>query len=187
MSDILFVSSQPIPMEFAQLCRRAGYAVTDWAKSGNEARRLYRARNYAVVVVNTPLIDELGDRVALDAFMSTTSNSIVIAKPDIANSLEEKMDFNGVVIVTRPVSLRAIYRVLTLFKAQERRLAVLTDQNRKLQEKVEEIKLVSRAKMLLMEKLHMSEDEAHRHLDKTSKDQRRTKKDVAESIINMYL
>ena len=41
--------------------------------------------------------------------------------------------------------------------------------------------------MLLMEKLKMTEDDAHRHLDKTAKDQRITKKEVAENIINMYV
>ena len=121
------------------------------------------------------------------SFTATTSNSIVIAKADLATSLEEKMDYNGVVVLAKPVSAREIYKILALFKAQERRTAILIDQNRKLQDKIEEIKVISRAKMLLMEKLHLSEDEAHRHLDKTSKDQRRTKKDVAESIIKMYM
>ena len=40
--------------------------------------------------------------------------------------------------------------------------------------------------MLLIEKNHMSEENAHKHIDKTAKDQRRTKREVAQSIIEMY-
>ena len=88
MSEILFVSSVEPPQELAQMFRRAGYGTIDFAKSGNEARRKYAARNYSVIIVNTPLVDELGDRVALDCFNSTTANAVVIAKSEIASSLE---------------------------------------------------------------------------------------------------
>ena len=177
MSEILFVSSIEPPQELAQMFRRAGYGTIDFAKSGNEARRKYTSRNYSVIIVNTPLVDELGDRVALDCFNSTTANAVVIAKSEIASSLEERLEYNGVIVFSKPVSARAMYKVLSLFKAQEKRMAILMDQTQKLKDKVEEIKLVSRAKMLLMEKLKMTEDEAHRHLDKTAKDQRVTKKE----------
>ena len=187
MSEILFVSSTDMPLELAQMFKRAGYGTIDCAKSGNEARRRYAARNYSVIIVNTPLVDELGDRVALDCFNSTSANAIVIAKSEIASSLEERLEYNGVVVFAKPVSARAMYKVVSLFRAQEKRMAILLDQNQKLKDKVEEIKVVSRAKMLLMEKLKMTEDDAHRHLDKTAKDQRITKKEVAENIINMYV
>ena len=61
MSEILFVSSVDMPQELAQMFKRAGYGIIDCAKSGNEARRKYASRNYSVIIVNTPLVDELGE------------------------------------------------------------------------------------------------------------------------------
>ena len=40
--------------------------------------------------------------------------------------------------------------------------------------------------MILIEKNKMTEEVAHKHIDKTAKDQRRSKKDVAKAIIDMY-
>ena len=49
-----------------------------------------------------------------------------------------------------------------------------------------EIQLINRAKLLLIEKLGKSESEAHRFIEKQAMDLRKTKKEVAESIIGTY-
>ena len=49
---------------------------------------------------------------------------------------------------------------------------------------LEETKLVGRAKIILMEKMRITEPEAHRYIEKEAMDSRRTRKEVAESIIN---
>jgi two-component system, response regulator PdtaR len=96
------------------------------------------------------------------------------------------MESNGIVVFAKPVSGSLLYKVLTIFKAVDRRMSVVLEKNKKLEDKIEEIKLVSRAKMILMSKMGISEEEAHKHLDKTAKDQRKTKREIALAIIQMY-
>ena len=51
---------------------------------------------------------------------------------------------------------------------------------------MEEIRLVNRAKLLLMEHLKMSEAEAHRHIEKAAMDACVKRRNIAEQIIRTY-
>ena len=55
-----------------------------------------------------------------------------------------------------------------------------------MEEKMEEIRLVNRAKLLLMEHMKMSEPEAHRYIEKQAMDRCISKATVAQNIINTY-
>ena len=71
--------------------------------------------------------------------------------------------------------------VMVLAKAE------LFDQvNQKLRTKMEEVRIVARAKCILVEYLRMSEQQAHRYIEKQAMDMRTSKKDVAENILKTY-
>ena len=63
---------------------------------------------------------------------------------------------------------------------------VLQRENVKLQQKIEEIRLVDRAKCCLIQYLNMTEAQAHRHIEKQAMDTRRTRREVAEGILQTY-
>ena len=49
-----------------------------------------------------------------------------------------------------------------------------------------EIRLVDRAKCILIQYLDMTEKEAHRHIEKLAMDKRKTRREIAESILRSY-
>ena len=53
-------------------------------------------------------------------------------------------------------------------------------------EKIEELRLVNRAKWLLIECLHMTEPDAHRYITRQAMEQRTGKREIAENIIRTY-
>ena len=55
-----------------------------------------------------------------------------------------------------------------------------------IEEKREEIRIVNRAKLLLIEQLKMTEKEAHRYIEKHAMDRCVTRRDIAEKIISIY-
>ena len=55
-----------------------------------------------------------------------------------------------------------------------------------IEEKMEEIRLVNRAKWLLIEELKMTEQEAHRYIEKQAMDRCVTKRVVAVQILSTY-
>ena len=65
-------------------------------------------------------------------------------------------------------------------------MQVLSSQTTKLKVKMEEIKLVNRAKMLLMQNMSMAEAEAHRFIEKEAMDTGQKKIAIAENIIKRY-
>ena len=67
-----------------------------------------------------------------------------------------------------------------------KRILGLRDQNIKLQKKIDEIRIVNRAKFALMQYLQFTEQQAHRYLEKQAMDMRKTKKEIALEIIKIY-
>jgi response regulator NasT len=65
-----------------------------------------------------------------------------------------------------------------------RDLEVMRKENHELKRRLESRKLVDRAKALLIEHLGLTEPEAHRRIQKTAMDTRRTMADVAMSVLS---
>ena len=71
----------------SQLCR---------AMAGSEARRALVDGEFDLVLVNTPLPDEFGHELAQLAAGETTAGVILLAKAEIADSVAEKVEDDGV-------------------------------------------------------------------------------------------
>lgn len=66
------------------------------------------------------------------------------------------------------------------------RLARLKKENSRLVQRLEDIRVITRAKCLLIEYLNMSELAAHKYIEKQAMDLRITKKEVANRILKTY-
>ena len=55
-----------------------------------------------------------------------------------------------------------------------------------IEEKMEQIRLVNRAKWLLIGELKMSEPDAHRYIEKQAMDRCVSRREIAENIIKTY-
>jgi response regulator NasT len=90
----------------------------------------------------------------------------------------------GVLTVPKPVENRNLYAAVKLVTAAAAKLSSEEKKIQKLQDKLEELKMVTRAKFILIEKYRMTEAEAHRLIEKDAMDSRRSKAQVAKEIIN---
>ena len=66
------------------------------------------------------------------------------------------------------------------------RIGLIEQKNIRLQAQLEEVKLINRAKLVLMQCLAMSEQQAHRYIEKQAMDLRVTKSYVAQQILRTY-
>jgi len=66
------------------------------------------------------------------------------------------------------------------------RIRLMERENRSLSAKMAEIRLVNRAKWLLIEKEGMSEEQAHKYIEKLAMDCRVTKGGAAERVLAKY-
>ena len=87
------------------------------------------------------------------------------------------------VMTAHPDELAA---VLPALLASAERLRTLRDKTSSLQQRLDDSRIVARAKLLLISRLGMSEGDAHRYIEKTAMDSCLPRRDVAEGIIRTY-
>ena len=138
---------------------------------------------YGLVLVNTPLPDEFAHELAQTAAHDTLAGVILLARAEIADSVAERVEDDGVLVVPKPLSRVVVTQALRLTHAARRRLTGLQSENRRLQQRIEDIRAVDRAKCLLIECCAMTEPEAHAYIEQQAMKRRRTKREIAEAII----
>lgn len=77
-------------------------------------------------------------------------------------------------------------KALRTGSAFRHRLLTMQKENNKLRAKLEEMRYVSRAKFLLISEQGMTEETAHRYIEKSAMDTRRTRKEVSLEVIAKY-
>lgn len=165
--------------------------VTDYwpvttASSVGEARRLLVEASFDIVLINAPLPDDFGMRLAVDICSTTGAGVLLLVKNDLYDDVYAKMVTHGVMTLSKPTSLQMVAQNLRLLCATRERLRHMEARQATVEEKIQEIRLVNRAKWLLIECMHMTEPEAHRYIERQAMDLRITKRQAAEQIISTY-
>lgn len=187
MDSVLIVASSEKSRSFlVDFVRADNLSQIIEAKSGNGARRMIGQMDFDLVVVNTPLSDEFGDELALLAAQETMAGVVLIVKAEMADDISAKVENDGALVVSKPLNRQLFYQALRLAAASRRRMLGLKKENVKLQKKIEEIRLVDRAKCALIQYLNMTEAQAHRYIEKQAMDLRTTRGEIANGILHTY-
>jgi len=149
----------------------------------NEARRKAQERVYNIILVD--FADGEGVDFATD-IADSTSTILLMVPAQHFEQISYKVESYGVMTITAPFDQFYFYNMIKIAIAVQYKVQVLSSQTTKLKEKMEEIRVVNRAKMLLMQNLNMSEQEAHRYIEKDAMDRSLKKTAVAEQIIRTY-
>lgn len=156
------------------------------AADGAAARLLLEQNDYDLVMVDTPLPEEFGYALAEHAAARTSAGVLMLVEGGQFAEAAARMGSCGAVVLCRPVSRRLFDQAVYLLAAMRSRWRGLEEENRRLHERVEEIRIVARAKCVLVEYLRMSEQQAHRYIEKQAMDMRTSRKSIAERILKMY-
>lgn len=170
----------------SQLLKESGYNQITNTNSGNDARRCIDQTEFELLIINTPLSDEFGHDLSVKAAESSNSGIILICKSEISDDVSDKLSSYGVCVIPKPVNKAVFHQSVKLVSATRSRMLGLQSENFKLQNKIEEIRLVNRAKICLMQYLKFSEPQAHRYIEKLAMDTRQTRKEVAQNILSTY-
>lgn len=169
----------------ADLLPKNEYDPVTYVSSAGEAKRLLPITDYDILVVNTPLPDEFGTEFALDCAEGTLG-VLLLCKNDLYEQVAYRVEDSGVLTLPRPVTKQTFYTAIKLLVAMNARLGKLEKQNRSLKEKMADIRVVNRAKWLLIEHHSMTEQDAHYYIEKQAMDTRLSRREVAQGIIRTY-
>ncbi|OOO00189.1 MAG: response regulator receiver protein [Epulopiscium sp. Nele67-Bin004] len=153
--------------------------------SCSEARRLLLERKIDIVIINTPLKDETGEKLAKDIACQGATQVILMVGSEHYEQIASKVEQLGVIMVAKPLNKKILETSLNIAKVTYNRLRLLERENTLLNKKIDDIRIISRAKCILIEK-GMSELQAHKYIEKEAMDTRRTRKEISETIIQNY-
>lgn len=157
-----------------------------YVKSVSEGRKLFFDKGFDLVLINAPLPDEFGESFATDISYKSESSVILLVATQAYDEIYYKILGSGVCLLEKPVTRANLNQTLELCISLRERMNILMKKQMSVEEKIEEIRIIDRAKWALIEHEHMTEPKAHRFLEKKSMDERTPKRIVAENIIRRY-
>ena len=149
----------------------------------NEARRLATERSFNIIIADS------GDGYDTDFAINVAdsySTILLLVPNEHFDEISYRVEGYGLLTITKPFEPFYLYNMMKIAIAVQYKVQVLSSQTTKLKVKMEEIKQVNRAKMLLMSNMNMSEQEAHRYIEKEAMDRGMKRTAISEEIIKTY-
>ena len=185
--SILIVSAtDKFTSAFADLLLETRYSPIHTAASVSAAKRILAEKTFDFVIINAPLPDDIGTRFAIDTCTSKQSAVLLLVKNDIHADIHDKVVEYGVFTLPKPTSKPTLIHALRWMESSRERLRQFEQKSLSIKEKMAEIRLVNKAKWILISELKMNEPDAHRYIEKQAMDCCVTKQTIAEDIIKTY-
>ena len=111
---------------------------------------------------------------------------MVIVHQNKSIEVAQMMTSKGIMVISKPINKHLFHHYLMFSECFKERMNKVVKENTKLKSQVETMKIVNRAKLLLMQNLRMTESQAHHYLEKQAMDLRKSKYDIALRVLNTY-
>ena len=141
-------------------------------------------QSWELVMINIPLSDERGTDLAEYITENTAAGCIVMIKTESAEKLMEWADRCNIIVASKPFSRQVLYQIVKAVEMSVRRTWNLYQETVRLERQISEIRLIDKAKFLLMQYKNMTEDEAHSYIEQYAMKKRKKKVIAASEIID---
>lgn len=159
----------------------------DCSLSASDARCKLLENQYDFVIVNAPLRDEFGSRLCIDISRNNGTIAAIFAANDTYDEIYAKVAVHGVFVLHKPTSKTLVSQAVSLMVCARERLRSLEKKVGNTESKLDEIRIVNKAKWLLIDQEGLSEAEAHKYIEKSAMDSGIAKRLAAQMIIDKYL
>ena len=143
-------SSEKFAKEIGSLLQDGSFQ-NDFVMNAGEARRRLHERSYDFVIVNAPLKDEFGSRLCIDSSVNSGTIAVIFAASDIYEEITQKTARHGVFIIRKPSSQQTILQALSLLISAREKIRAIEKKAGKAENKLEEIRIVNKAKWFLID------------------------------------
>ncbi|MCR5080848.1 MAG: response regulator [Treponema sp.] len=184
LKNVLVISENKTFFDSMKLILPPDEFAVEHTCSGGEARRLIVNRQFDILVINAPLPDEHGLSFATD-YVDSSMGILLVCPPETYDALSADGEENGIIVLSSSNPPAFVYVAIKMISSMVKRLERLEKKNRTLQEKMEDIRIVNKAKWALIDKNKMNEAEAHKYIEKMAMDKRISRREVAEMILDM--
>ncbi len=143
-------------------------------------------QNISVIIINTPLTDGLGLDFAIECANKKFFAVMLFSKDELFGQIKERTSPYEIFVLSEKTDKNTLSQALIVLISTAKKLSRLETQSGEKLTKALELKLISRAKMILISSFGMNEEQAHKYIERRAMEARKTRKSIAESIINLY-
>lgn len=183
---LLVSSSGQSAAPLAELLNAEGFKPVTVSLTAYNAQQIAAQEEFDLICINAPLADENGIDLSRRLASSTKAGVVVIVPQKNADEVSDMLTPHGVLVIAKPINRHLFHHYLQFTDCFRTRLLNVERENEKLKTMVEDIKLVNRAKLLLVTCLNMTETQAHHYLEKRAMDLRVSRVEVAKQVIQTY-
>ncbi|MBQ8171879.1 MAG: ANTAR domain-containing protein [Oscillospiraceae bacterium] len=141
---------------------------------------------YDIIIVSTPLRSEFGLNYIAGVTKRTSACIICLAKTELAEDVQNRIKFTGAYVLPRPFTKGALIQTVKMAMLARDNMQRLRSENTELSRRLDDTKIINRAKCCLIQYLNFTEEQAQQHIHRLAMDSRRTKREIAEDILHTY-
>lgn len=182
----LVSSSEKFNCAMLPLLPKNRFSPINVYRDAKSARRVISKEKPDIVIINTPLPDDFGTSLALDVSETDGVCVLLFTRAENFSELSSVLAPHGVLTLPKPTSPELTEEVVELMCATRERLRRIEIKKSFAEGRMEDIRVVNKAKWFLIEQLKMTEQEAHRYIEKQAMDRCVTKRVIAENILSTY-
>ena len=185
-SVLLVSASENLNSSLLGLLTPSKYSPVQTVGNVSAAKRALAERDFDFVIVNSPLPDGDGMRFSIDAGAEKSTVALLLARGEQYPEFFDRCAGSGVFLLAKPFAKSTVLLALDWLASARERLRQTERKVLSVEEKMDEIRLVNRAKWLLISELKMTESDAHRYIEKQAMDRCVPRRRIAEEIIQTY-
>ena len=149
--------------------------------SSDAARADIINKDYDYVFID--IVDKSCEELAIDLSDNYMCQVIVFVTKSLFEYVCDIMSEYGIVTIEKPVDGHFLQLCYNMTVALKNKIIRIENENKKLLGKIEEIRLVNKAKAFLIRKYKISEEDAHKLIEHQAMNLRKTKGEIATFIL----
>ncbi|WP_276886844.1 ANTAR domain-containing response regulator [Allobaculum stercoricanis] len=185
-STLIVSAAERFNRTLAAMLPTSKYSPIHFASNISAAKRALTERSFDFVIINSPLPDDVGTRFAIDSANSKESVVLLMVGAELQEEIYDKVAEHGVFVLSKPISKQTMVIALSWLSSAREKIRKTEKKTLSIEEKMQEIRIVNRAKWILIRELKFDEPEAHRYIEKQAMDRCISKRIIAEEIIRTY-
>lgn len=172
---------EQITEEAGQTLKNCGYSCSFISPDSDEIRRILSGSLSAeLMLVVSPLADEQSLELAENA--AAVCKVIFLCGSGVLSQMTEWLTEYGAETIALPVNQTELSDCILRLEES----AGDTKESSDILTRIDDIRIINKAKAVLMQYLKFTEPQAHRHIEKTAMNSRCTRREAAEQILRKY-
>ena len=183
---LLITASRDTAAHFARMLPADRFAPEYNVCSALEAAYVLGEAVYDVVVIDDSILRQTGPELAATAASNGSTGVLLLAEPERFESVSAYAENHGFMALRTPVDPSLLKQSLGMMATVADRLHKMEAEAASLKAQMDEMRVVNRAKLILVQQFKMTEKDAHRFIEKNAMDRCVKRRAIAESIIRTY-